>query len=144
MTDASVDLAPRYLPAGYHESGIDPAPFGGFTGLTDQVTLIYTTNEGAREPHRSLQVHFTPTRGQELVATNRRQARIIDLDGHPGHYHDGITTLVGRNADGSALVRWQNLAHSITVSTSRGTFAVRAPGELPYAELLAVTRSLPL
>ena len=142
MTDASPDVAPRYLPAGYHDGGFGPAAAGGFTGLADQVTLIYPASEGATEPHRSLQVHFTPRPGQQLVATDQAQAKVVDLDGHCGYYHDGMAVQVGRKPDGSALVQWQHVVHSITVSTSRGTFAVRAPASLPYPELHTVTRSL--
>jgi hypothetical protein len=142
MIDTNV--APQYLPAGYHDGGSGPTASGGFAGLADQVTLIYPSREGAREPHRSLQVHFTPHPGRHLLATDQVPAKVIDLGGLSGYYHDGIAVQVGRKADGGALVEWQKIAHSITVSTTRGTFAVRAPGALPYAELLAVARSLPL
>jgi hypothetical protein len=146
MADLSVDMAPRYLPDGYRlvEKSIDAAESGGFPGVTEQVTLVYTTSDGGREPHRSLQVYFTPVRGQELVATDQRRGQAVDIGGHPGRYHDGFATLAGRKTDGSALVRWTNIAHSVTVPTARGTFAVRAPHALPYGELLAVARSLPL
>jgi hypothetical protein len=150
MTFPLNEIRPGRLPAGYAYRGRTDGPLaGGFGGQANQATLVHTRDRSPREHANPLTVHVIDVPQPALAGTEGRAGTPIDL-GRPGVeavYHDGMWHVDADVADESgvdAAFFWLTTVHSITIRTGRRVYAVRAPRDLPLADLFAVAASLPL
>jgi hypothetical protein len=140
---ATSEIQPRHLPAGFSlRNRIDGTAGPGFIGVTDQVTLIHARSSKVRDLRSHITVHAANAVGLDLTATEKRPGLRVDLnvDDVQAVYHDGWWT---PPLPGSSMPQWStSLVHSLTIHTPTRTYAVRAPREVPFDELVAVARSV--
>ena len=145
------EIRPRRLPDGYAYRGRADGPMaGGFVRAERQTALVHTRDRSPAEHHTPLTVFATDNPRQALAGTEGARGVRVDL-GVPGVeaiYHDGIWHVDADVADEHGVDKgfaWlTGTCHSLTVRTATRVYGVRAPRDVPLAELVAIAASLPL
>ncbi len=122
---------PSYLPPRFVHRldayGADTAAFGFDS---EQVARIFTRDLSLESWNRPLMIAWVPRAGAVLAATEDHTGTPVTLPNGPGIYHDGIWQLgVGPDQVDfpEGTIFWDRSdAHSITLTVSGGTVAIRA------------------
>jgi len=146
----NIKLPDRYV----FRAQADGPRASGFVRAERQTALIHTRDRSPQEHSTPLTVFAadSPIGGprHELAGTEGAQGVRIDLEvpGTEAVYHDGIWTVGADVADERDLdegFAWlTGTCHSLTVRTATAVYGVRAPRDVPLADLVAVAKSLPL
>lgn len=153
-TDSAVrGIPPSYVPDGYElRRQIEGAEAAGFGEDPNQVALVYTRGWNSIDFANALTVYAAQPGGPALAATEKRLGVPADL-GIPSVravYHDGLWAIGSGeaqvNLEDGVTIHWErSAAHSITIHSSDGTYAVRGPKDaVPFDELARVAKSLHL
>jgi hypothetical protein len=142
----ALERRPTYLPEGYtlrYQVGGGKEPGLGWT--EEQVVLMYTRGWSREDFSLPLMVCVGGAGAPDLIGTTPAHAQPIDpgAAGVEAVYHDGIQVARLDDARDFAGLTWKcGDVHSITARSTSGTFAVRGPRSLAFAELLATLLSL--
>lgn len=151
-TDSSVrGISPSYVPDEFtFRRRLEGSETGGFGDDPTQVGLIYTRGWDHTDSAYPLIVYAAQPVETDLAATENRPGVPVDL-GIPGVqavYHDGLWAFgpgeAQVNLEGGVTIHWERSgAHSITIYSPDGTYAVRAPKDtVAFDELARVAKSL--
>jgi hypothetical protein len=145
MVDSRLNAILKHVPKGYRLVAVtrDERAASGFATLGPQVTTSYSAGGAGNGAADTIEVHHASEANQELVAAAGRP-RAVKVGRFNAVYHDAVNTAVGVDSAGNTIVEWDHGRHSLTVSSTRGTYAVRAPSSVTYEELVLMINSLPL
>lgn len=144
MVDTRLSAAPKYVPEGYALAATKrDAEASGFATLSPQITYVYATNGSGKEAAGAIEVHHTVETGQEL-ASAVGDARTVRIGAFDAVYQNAMNVAVGVDSAGKAIVEQDHGWHSITLTSTTGTYAVRGPSSVPYEDLARVINSVPL
>jgi hypothetical protein len=143
MDHSHLNATLRHVPKGYRlvATSRNGQAVSGFATLGPQVTASYSAGGPGDGAADTIEVHHAAEANLELVAA-AGHVRAVKVGTFDAVYHDAVNTAVGVDSAGNTIVEWDHGRHSLTVSSTHGTYAVRAPSSVPYDELVRMIRSM--
>lgn len=145
-------IPPSYVPTGYKlRRKAEGSQAGGFGEEPTQVALIYTRGWEQGDFTSALAIYVTQSTKAVLFATEKHPGLPLDFGASSVRavYHDGLWAPGPGEIEqhlGDVTIHWvRSVAHSITIYSPNGTYAVRGPKEtIGFDELLRIAKSLNL